>query len=279
MIPLSTRTTPETAELSAAPEAAATPPAGTHEKQEKKAKKAKEKPKGILGAIRSVGPAVAVALGIRAFLFEPFSIPSGSMLPTLQIGDYVVVSKFAYGVRMPFTNEMLWQSAEPKRGDVIVFERPTPPSENLIKRVIGLPGETVRIEDGVVFVDGEKQPRELLETAFPIDDYDERTGRWVATRADLYVEKLDEGADATHPHFVLEQIRGRAPEGPFKVPAGHVLVLGDNRDNSADSRVWGFVPLGNIRGRADVIGFSWGQDGLRTNRLFRGLDAEVPSGS
>jgi signal peptidase I len=269
---LSTKTTSEAADLSAAPTTGGGPPAA------KKAKE-KEKPKGFFAAVRSIGPAIAVALAIRAFLFEPFSIPSGSMLPTLQIGDYVVVSKFAYGVRMPFTNEMLWQSGLPERGDVIVFERPTPPAENLIKRVVGLPGETVRIDDGVVFIDGEKQPRELLETAFPLDDYDERSGRWVATRADLYVETLEQRDAETHPHFVLEQIRGRAPEGPFRVPEGHVLVLGDNRDNSADSRVWGYVPLGHIRGRADVIGFSWGQDGLRTDRLFRGLDAEVPGGN
>lgn len=241
------------------------------------AKKKKES-KGLLGAIRSVGPAVAIALAIRAFLFEPFSIPSGSMLPTLQIGDYVVVTKFAYGVRVPFSNEMLWQSGLPKRGDVIVFERPTPPTENLIKRVIGLPGEEIRLVDGVVYVNGVKQPRELLETAYPIDDYDEARKVWVPARADLYVEKLAKADAENHQHFVLEQRRDQLPEGPFRVPAGHVLVLGDNRDNSADSRVWGYVPLGNIRGRADVIGFSWGQDGLRTDRLFRGLDSQVPQG-
>jgi len=238
----------------------------------------KEKPKGVLGAIRSIAPAVLLALAVRAFLFEPFSIPSGSMLPTLQIGDYVVVTKFAYGVRVPFTNEMLWQRALPERGDVIVFERPTPPAENLIKRVVGLPGETITLEEEIVYVDGVPQPRTLLERGYAIDDYDERFRRWFAARADLYVERLQRADGEVHRHFVLEQVRGRAQEGPFRVPEGHVLVLGDNRDNSADSREWGFVPLGNIRGRADVIGFSWGQDGLRTDRLFRGLDAEVPGG-
>lgn len=240
--------------------------------------KSKKESKGLLGTIRSVGPAVAVALAIRAFLFEPFSIPSGSMLPTLQIGDYVVVTKFAYGVRVPFTNAMLWQSDLPERGDVIVFERPTPPAENLIKRVVGLPGDEIRIRSGEVYVNGEKQSRELLETSHAIDDYDESRRRWVPARADLYVETLDDGKGGQR-HFVLEQIRGgRGSEGPFQVPEGHVLVLGDNRDNSADSRAWGYVPIGHIRGRADVIGFSWGQDGLRTDRIFHSLDGGVPKG-
>lgn len=251
----------------------------TSGKQKKGRAKESERPRGLLGAIRSIAPAILAALAVRAFLFEPFSIPSGSMLPTLQIGDYVIVTKFAYGVRMPFTNEMLWQRGVPERGDVIVFERPTPPAENLIKRVVGLPGETVEIRDGIVWIDGKAQPRELLQANAPIDDYDERFRRWVAARADLYVEQLGQLDGDVHRHFVLEQVRGHAPEGPFRVPAGQVLVLGDNRDNSADSRAWGYVPLGHIRGRADVIGFSWGQDGLRTDRIFRGLDSGVPGGA
>lgn len=253
----------------AAPRRDEAPPAG----------KEKKKSGGILGAIRSIGPAVALALCIRAFLFEPFSIPSGSMLPTLQIGDYVIVTKFAYGIRMPFTNEMIWQRSLPQRGDVIVFERPSGAAENLIKRVIGLPGDEVRIRDGVLLINGEEQRRTLIEADFPLDDFDERSRRWFATRADLYVERIDDGAGGTRRHFVLDQFRSRRSEGPFRVPEGHVLVLGDNRDNSADSRVWGYVPLGHIRGRADVIGFSWGQDGLRTDRLLRGLDSGVPDGN
>src|SRR5690606_2269035 len=137
----------------------------------------------------------------------------------------------------------------------------TPPAENLIKRVVGLPGETIRLQGEIVYVAGVAQPRTLLESAHPIDDYDERFQRWFATRGDLYVERLALADGEAQAHFVLEQVRGRSIEGPFRVPDGHVLVLGDNRDNSADSREWGYVPLGHIRGRADVIGFSWGQDG------------------
>jgi len=246
--------------------------------QPKEKAKAKAGQKGIMGFVRSVAPALAVALAIRAFLFEPFSIPSGSMLPTLQIGDYVVVTKFAYGVRIPFTNKMLFQAGIPKRGDVIVFERPTTQPETLIKRVVGLPGELVSIVDGVVTIDGKEQPRSLIERSHAFDDYDEHRSRWRAATADLYTESLSRGDDGAHAHFVMEQIRGQPLQGPWRVPEGMVLVFGDNRDNSADSRVFGFVPLGNIRGRADVVGFSWGKDGLRTDRILRGIDSRVPGG-
>lgn len=237
-----------------------------------------KKPKGLLATLRSLLPALLIALGIRAFLFEPFSIPSGSMLPTLQIGDYVVVTKFAYGVRLPFTNTMLWQRKIPERGDVIVFERPTVPPETLIKRVIGLPGEEVRIVGGKLVVDGVEQPSELLESEYAYDDYIEMLQQWIAARADLHVEALrnENGGEGSR-HFVLLSDRlGRHDEGPFRVPEGHLLVLGDNRDNSADSRAFGTVPLGHVRGRADVIGFSWGKDGLRTDRILKGIDADVP---
>lgn len=240
---------------------------------------AKEKPRGLWGYVRSIAPAVLVALAIRAFLFEPFSIPSGSMLPTLDIGDYVIVSKWAYGLRMPFTNDMLWQAAEPRRGDVIVFEKPFEPREDLIKRVVGLPGDVVTLRDGVVYVNGEAQPRRLLQEAFAFEDRDEASGRWTERHGALFEEKLERDSGAAHAHLVLQTNPFETDEGPFRVPPGEVMVMGDNRDNSADSRVGGwFVPFGNIRGRADVIGFSAGNGRLRMDRFFRGIDAGVPEG-
>lgn len=228
--------------------------------------------------LRSVGIALLVALAVRAFLFEPYSIPSGSMLPTLQIGDYVIVTKFAYGVRVPFTNSMVWQRGVPARGDVIVFERPTVQPETLIKRVVGLPGETVEIVDGVVVVDGVPQERSLLEAGHAFDDYLELTRSWVSARADLYVESFASASKGGE-HLVLQAQRvRRSHEGPYRVPEGHVLVFGDNRDNSTDSRAFGFVPLGNIRGRADLIGFSWGKSGPRLDRVFQRIDGDVPTG-
>lgn len=241
---------------------------------EKKPSRAKRTFEGM----RSVGLALLVALAIRAFLFEPYSIPSGSMLPTLQIGDYVVVTKFAYGIRVPFTNTMLWQWGVPARGDVIVFERPTVQPETLIKRVVGLPGDTVEIVDGIVHVNGVPQPRNLVETDYAFDDYIELTGSWVSARADLFVESFPD-AEGGNAHLVLHAHRARrSREGPYRVPEGHVLVFGDNRDNSTDSRAFGVVPLGNIRGRADLIGFSWGKSGPRLDRVFHRIDGDVPNG-
>lgn len=234
--------------------------------------------KKALDGLRSIGVALLIALAVRAFVFEPYSIPSGSMLPTLQIGDYVVVSKFAYGVRMPFTNTMIWQWGTPERGDVIVFERPTVQPETLIKRVVGLPGETIEIIDGVVHVDGVAQPRNLLEAGHTFDDYLELSRSWVSARADLFVESFP-GGSGGNDHLVLHAQRARrSREGPYRVPEGHVLVFGDNRDNSTDSRSFGVVPLGNIRGRADLIGFSWGKSGPRLDRTFQRIDGDVPRG-
>src|SRR5690606_16814547 len=162
----------------------------------------------------------------------------------------------------------------PDRGDVIVFERPTSQPETLIKRVVGLPGETVEIIDGIVYVDGKAQPRQLLESGHAFDDYLEFTRSWVNARADLYVESFPGGAGD---HLVLQAQRARrSREGPYRVPEGHVLVFGDNRDNSTDSRAFGVVPIGNIRGRADLIGFSWGKSGPRFDRIFHRIDGDVP---
>lgn len=248
---------------------------GIAQKESKAAAAQPSKTRRALDGLRSVTIALVVALAVRAFLFEPYSIPSGSMLPTLQIGDYVVVTKFAYGVRMPFTNSMIWQRDLPDRGDVIVFERPTTQPETLIKRVVGLPGETVEIVNGVVHVDGAPQPRSLMEAGHAFDDYLEMTRSWVSARADLYVERFP-GSEGDGEHLVLQAQRSRrSREGPYRVPEGHVLVFGDNRDNSTDSRAFGVVPIGNIRGRADLIGFSWGKSGPRLDRIFQPIDGDV----
>ena len=227
--------------------------------------------------------ALAIALIIRTIFIEPYRIPSGSMLPTLEIGDQVFVNKFVYGVRIPFTNYVPFVAVRPPaRGDVIVFNNPMDESKDFIKRVVGLPGDTVELIDEVVHINGQPQPRTLLDEDFVVWNLDPQG--WVSDELVLYREHLSEFGHATlqrpdHP-------RAGATEGPYQVPAGSVFVMGDNRDSSLDSRYGlggrqdqvAFVPYGHIKGKAMVIWFAWGHggvgsglfdgSGLRTDRLF-----------
>lgn len=204
--------------------------------------------------------AVILALLIRTFLFEPFNIPSGSMKPTLLVGDYLFVSKPAYGYSrysFPFglapVEGRFWDGQrEPKRGDVIVFKLPTRPSIDYIKRVIALPGETVQVIDGQLYIDRRKVPREQVGGLQRVKT---ESGRYVVMKE--YIETLPGGIM----HRIYEETDNRpldnTPE--YIVPEGHYFVMGDNRDNSQDSRVQehvGFVPYENIVGRASFIFFS-----------------------
>jgi signal peptidase I len=230
--------------------------------------------------------ALAIALLIRTIVVEPFKIPSGSMLPTLEIGDQVFVNKFLYGVRIPFTNYVPFVAVRPPaRGDVIVFNNPMDESKDFIKRVVGLPGDTVEVIDEVVHVNGQPQPRDLVSENYVVWNLGGANGsEWISEELVLYEEQL-----GAHGHATLQDAfrsHGRRTEGPYQVPAGSVFVMGDNRDNSSDSRhelggrqgVVAYVPYGHIKGKAMVIWFAWGHgglgsglfggSGLRTDRLF-----------
>ncbi len=201
----------------------------------------------------SIGVAIAVALLLRAFVVEAFQIPSGSMIPTLEVGDHIFVSKFSYGLSIPFTDTKIMQYGEPKRGDVIVFKWPVDTSTDYIKRVVGLPGDTVEVRQGQLYVNGNEIHRERvpvrchyseISTAGVPDDHD--CEHWLETLGskvhDTILEPSHPAAD--HPRLV--------------VPAGEVFVMGDNRDNSYDSRKWGTVKMNLIKGRALIIWWSRG---------------------
>jgi signal peptidase I len=173
--------------------------------------------------------AILLALIIRAFVIQAFKIPSGSMKQTLLVGDHILVNKFIYGVRIPFLNTEIIPVSEPKRQDIVVFRYPVDPSKDFIKRVIGLPGETVRIKDKQVFIND--QP--LTEP---------------------YVVHSD-------PRVIPLSASGRDNMGPTVVPPNCLFVLGDNRDESYDSRFWKFVEMSELRGKAFVIYWSWNADG------------------
>ncbi|RJS92052.1 signal peptidase I [Salinisphaera sp. Q1T1-3] len=194
---------------------------------------------------RSFFPLVLAVLVLRAFVFEPFRIPSKSMVPTLLVGDFVLVSKFAYGLRLPVTHTKILSTGEPHRGDVVVFRYPKNPKVDYIKRIVGLPGDQITYRDEQLYVNGKPVPREDLGV-YDGPDAD------VYDQMKLFLEKLP-GAE---PHKMLHVVGREGPQVSVTVPQGKYFAMGDNRDNSADSRVWGFVPEQNLVGKAFMIWLS-----------------------
>ena len=196
---------------------------------------------------RAFFPVILIVFLLRAFLVEPFRIPSGSMLPSLLVGDFILVNKFTYGIRIPVLNKKIIAIDSPRRGDVMVFRYPANPSDNYIKRVIGLPGDQVLYKDKQLFINGKAMPLEALELPFLYREAGERR-----VEAKHYIENLD-GVK----HSILITSSMRQEPMAFVVEPGHYFVMGDNRDHSNDSRYWGTVPEANLVGKAFLIWFSW----------------------
>ena len=203
--------------------------------------------------VESIGWAVVVALLLRAFVIEAFKIPSGSMIPTLLVGDHIFVNKFVYGLRIPFTYFKFWEFQRPERGDVIVFIKPDEPDKDYIKRVVGLGGDTVELRGGELYVNDKLQPREARgEFSFP--EYDEYSAGWTDSKNRLYTETLGR---VTH-DILIRYSWLPSRDGVYTVKEGTLFVMGDNRDNSQDSRMWGLVPLDHVKGKAMFIWLSAG---------------------
>ena len=218
---------------------------------------AAKKEGGTWEFVKTIGYAVLIAVGIRTFAYEPFNIPSGSMIPTLLIGDYLFVSKLSYGYSrysLPFSPPVIPDRVmftPPERGDVSVFKKPTDPSTDFIKRIIGLPGDKIQVKAGILHINGKAVKREKVDDFVALDPF----GREV--RVAQYRETLPNGRE----HLILEERgdRGGADNtGVYTVPAEHYFMMGDNRDNSVDSRARevGFVPKQNLVGRAEILFFS-----------------------
>jgi signal peptidase I len=219
--------------------------------------------------------AVGLALLIRTFVFQPFKIPSGSMIPTLLVGDHLLVSKFIYGTKIPFTDKIVLPVEQIRRGDVIVFTYPNTehdPSKNniyYIKRVIGVPGDSIDLDGRQLVINGQKVPLEYTGTYT-----DERNGE--------QFDEYDEDLFGEVHRVIYRKGRDSTNKGSFipvnAVPEGYVFVMGDNRDNSQDSRFWGFVPVGNIAGKAFLIHWSWDFENpdignkVRWDRILSGID-------
>lgn len=192
---------------------------------------------------KSFFPVLAFVLVLRSFLVEPFQIPSASMVPTLQIGDFILVNKFSYGLRLPVTNTRFVEIDDPERGDVMVFFPPHRPDTYYIKRVVGLPGDEIVIENGALYINGEKTPQSLL-AALP-------AGK---PRMQVMTEQLGQVEHTIHRDLVPGSL---SRSGRWLVPAGHYFMMGDNRDNSSDSREWGPVSEDAIVGKAFAIWMHW----------------------
>jgi len=207
-------------------------------------------------------PVILIVFLLRSFLFEPFKIPSGSMIPTLLVGDLILVNKYHYGVRLPVINKKIIPLNDPQRGDVMVFRYPANPSIDYIKRVVGVPGDEVAYLNQRLYLNGKEVETQLLP-----DFYDEDNLKYVPQ----FSEKLGTEAHrllvdrqrptyvrATDPFPFKENCRYSAEGVTCKVPAGHYFMMGDNRDNSEDSRFWGFVPDENIVGKAFFVWMNFG---------------------
>ncbi len=193
----------------------------------------------IVDTSRSFFPVLAIVLVLRSFLIEPFQIPSGSMLPTLEVGDFILVNKFSYGLRLPVAGTKVIEIDDPKTGDIIVFKYPVDGKTNYIKRVVGVPGDTIEYRDKVLKINGEAVPEKFLAHLPPRKLFEEQLG------------------SVTHRIYEYPQEQNARAEGEWIVPEGSYFVMGDNRDNSKDSRFWGFVPDELVVGKAFAIWMQW----------------------
>lgn len=222
-----------------------------------------KKPHFILEYARSFFPILLIVFLLRSFLYEPFRIPSPSLEPTLLTGDFILVNKYDYGIRIPILGKKLLSISQPKRGDIMVFRWPPNRSVNFIKRVIGLPGDHISYIDKVLYVNGEKIEQQALKNLFT--EYEAGTKL-------LTIEKQEDLLGVKH-HIYVNPDKYASDYQDIVVPDGMYFVMGDNRDDSADSRYWGFVPDENILGRAVFVWMSW--NNIKTNIRWNRIGSKI----
>lgn len=199
----------------------------------------------IIDYARSFFPILFLVFSVRSFAYEPFRIPSGSLKPTLLIGDFILVNKFEYGIRLPITHTKLFSIGEPQRGDIVVFREPPTESRDLIKRVIGVPGDHITYKEKILYINGREIPQQFEKYT---TDEEDNAGPWDV------VQKNENLFGVAHRIY---QIPGKENDDfDVVVPNGKYFMMGDNRDDSADSRSWGFLPEENIIGKATRVWMS-----------------------
>lgn len=234
--------------------------------------------------LESIALAFFIALILRGFVVQAFKIPTGSMIPTLLVGDRLFVNKLSYGIRVPIAGTYLWERRQPERGEVVVFTFPSAQArehiqeqpvsfrdcidrasleheKDFIKRIIGLPGDTVEIRQDRLFVNDQEVPRTFESR--------EKTGVFMFPDIVLEREELGEYS------YRIQHMENRRNFGPIKVRDGNFFAVGDNRDNSSDSRCWGQVPIQNIKGKAMFVFFSWGDQGILFRRIGHRIHSPV----
>ena len=203
-----------------------------------------DKPPWLIDFARSFFPVILAVLVLRSFVAEPFRIPSGSMIPTLLIGDFILVNKFAYGLRDPVFHKEFIEGGRPERGDIVVFRFPRDPSVDYIKRIVALPGDRIAYRDKLIFVNGEPYPQQ------PDGAYAAST-----TRTGAAYRLSEQIGDLEH-HIIVDPERP-SEQFEFVVPEGEYFAMGDNRDGSSDSRVWGPLSEKDLVGKAFFVWMSW----------------------
>ncbi len=207
---------------------------------------------------RSLFPIFLIVLLIRSFVIQPFRVPTGSLEPTIMPNDFVAVSQFSYGLRSPVLHTKILSIGEPKTGDIVVFRHPAVPGMDLIKRVIGVPGDHIVYKNKVLTINGKVMKQTFLRNGF--DEEPAIDGGNIPSKVML------ENLNGVKHEILLHDKGGEVTDFNFTVPKGYYFVMGDNRDNSADSRVWGFMPEKNLIGKAFMIFFSW-DHGVRWSRI------------
>ncbi|MEY2333374.1 signal peptidase I [Acidithiobacillus ferrianus] len=238
----------------------------------RKRRPAESKEPVIVEYARSFFPVLFIVFLIRAFLFEPFQIPSGSMIPTLRVGDFVLVNKFQWGLRLPLIHTPITRGSPVEAGDVMVFRYPKNPRIDYIKRVIGLPGDTIEVKGNDLYINHKLVPQKYIGTFDYRPEGQGAEGMVIPARE--YAQEL-----GGHTFHIIEFDTPEAQMnfGPFKVPPHAYFMMGDDRDNSNDSRFWGMVPQRNIVGKAMFVWFSWDAEdwSIRWKQIGRSLDGAI----